>query len=158
MTHSPLVDEYAEKIRPLLPLAQRAYGAKTQRTPAHEASREYTRLIQEFHEQGGSLIALSRECGVAYSGMRRRLATANAPVTKQPPRRRFSEEEITESVARVASAKSMGSEQYHAQLWSEYKSGVSLNAIAKSLGIHNASPLYYGVQRHAMRLENVTVL
>ena len=43
--------EYVENIKPLLPLAKRAYGSRNQETPAHEARRRYTELLVEYHEK-----------------------------------------------------------------------------------------------------------
>lgn len=56
---SDLVAEYKAKIEPLFPLAKKAYGSRGQNTPAHKASREYTRLLVEFSERGGSLPELA---------------------------------------------------------------------------------------------------
>jgi hypothetical protein len=148
-----LIEIYAEKIKPLLPLAKKAYGSKKQTTPAHEASREYTRLLKEFADAGGNLIPLSKKIGVSYSGVRRRVFTADQPpVTNGNARKKITEQELQAAVDRVKSAKAFNSKAYHAQLAKEYyENGISLGAIAKGLGIKNASPLYYAVQRHAIR-------
>jgi hypothetical protein len=149
-TTNPLTIEYAQKIRPLVSTAQKAYGAKTQNTPAHRASREYTQLLVEFVDKGGSLMELATELGVAYSGIRRRVFTANVPtVTNGTARVKHDPETIEAAVARVLDAKSRGTDAYHKQLTVEYyENNISLGQIAKGLGISNAAPLYYGVQRH----------
>lgn len=148
-----LTDKYAVKIKPILPLAKKAFGARTQNTPAHKASRKYTELLNEYVNKGGSLIALSKEIDVAYSGMRRRVFTSQQPpvtsVRGTTARPRKSKEENEAAVQRVKKARAQGTQAYHAQLAHEYGAGISLNTIAKGLGITNASPLYYGVQRHA---------
>lgn len=147
-----LVEEYAAKIKPLLPLARKAYGPKDQATPAHEASREYTRLLKEFHDQGGSLLALAGEIGVTYSGMRRRVFTAELPPLRQGTGKpKPSEEEMSAAIERVRIAKAQGPARYHQQLAAEYANGYSLGVIAKGLGITNSSPLYYGVQQHTRK-------
>lgn len=153
MKNREITEEYAEKIAPLLPLAQKAYGAKTQNTPAHQASREYTRLLVEFVEAGGSLIDLANRLQVTYSGVRRRVINASMPTMQSGHgRRKLSEEEVSAAIERVREAKKSGSSSYHAQLATEYyENGVSLSKIAKGLGISNAAPLYYGIQRHAQR-------
>lgn len=155
-----LTGKYADKIRPILPLAKKAYGSRTQDTPAHKASRKYTQLLNEFVDKGGSLISLSRELGVAYSGMRRRVFTSQQPpvtsVRGTTSRPRKSQEEIDAAVSRVKKARDKGTSAYHAQLAQEYASGVSLNVIARGLGITNASPLYYGVQRHTASLNKAS--
>jgi hypothetical protein len=42
---------------------------------------------------------------------------------------------------------------YHKQLAEEYKSGFSLQDIAKGLGLGSAAPLYYGAQRSLQKGE-----
>lgn len=153
MTKSELTHEYAEKIRPLLDLAKKAYGPKNQGTEAHRSSREYTELLLEYKSKGGSMIALAKELDVAYSGIRRRVFTADLPPISEArqSKKRASAEEIDAAITRVRDAKSAGTHQYHAQLAEEYTNGYSLATIAKGLGITNAAPLYYGVQRHLIR-------
>lgn len=155
MDSDQLIESYTEKIKPLVPLATKAYGSKAQTSPAHNASREYTQLLKEFADQGGNLIMLAKKLGVSYSGVRRRVFTADQPpVTNGNPRKKITEQELQEAVERVKSAKAFNSRAYHAQLAKEYyENGISLGAIAKGLGIKNASPLYYAVQRHAIRVK-----
>lgn len=150
---SELSREYAEKISPLLEKAQRAYGAKTQNTPAHVASREYTALLVEYAEKGGSLMELATALGVSYSGIRRRVMSAGVPsIRSTMTRRKLTPEELDEAIARVKTAKSHSTDRYHEQLATEYyENGVSLGKIAEGLGISNAAPLYYGVQCHLRR-------
>lgn len=148
-----LTKDYAEKIQPLLPLAQKAYGSRDQNTPAHVASKEYTRLLQEYVDAGGSLLKLSELLQVSYSGIRRRVFTAKVPPMKSNgSRKKPTQPEIDEAVARVREARSTNTARYHEQLSIEYfQNGISLSYIAKGLGIANAGPLYYGVQRHSLR-------
>lgn len=152
MKNTALVEEYAEKIAPLVPLAQKAYGAKSQNTPAHQASREYTRLLVEFVDKKGSLTLLARRLEVSYAGIRRRVITANLPPMTNKEKRSVDQETIDAAVQRVSEAKKISTRRYHAQLAKEYyETGVSLSAIAKGLGAANTGPLYYGVQRHVQR-------
>ena len=153
MKNRAITQEYAERIRPLLPLAQRAYGSKDQSTPAHQASRQYTELLVEFVDKDGSLIELAQELNASYSGLRRRVFTSKVPtMSNAHGRRKLTEEQISEAIARVRSAREQGTAKYHEQLANEYyTNGVSLSVIAKGLGITNAAPLYYGVQRHIQR-------
>jgi hypothetical protein len=154
MKNELLVNEYAEQIKPLLSLAQRAYGAKTQDTPAHVASRKYTQLLLEYSAKDGNLGDLAHVLGVAYSGIRRRVIDARAPLAEAPAvRRKYDQETFDAALDRVREAKKMGPRSYHKQLSIEYyDNGISLGAIAKGLGISNAAPLYYGIQRHATRV------
>jgi hypothetical protein len=153
MSKIELAKEYAEKIKPLLPLATRAYGPKNQKTPAHDASRQYTDLLVEYTNKGGSLLYLAQELNVAYSGVRRRVFTSNLPtMSNSNARKKNDPAKIEAAITRVKNARLKSTEKYHAQLAHEnYKYNISLSAIAKGLGIKNAAPLYYGVQRHITR-------
>lgn len=153
MHDADLIESYAERLRPLSVQARKANGLRTLDTPAHEASREYTRLLQEYYEKGGSLVAMAKELGVAYSGLRRRVylsSTISESTTFKVSR--ATQEEVDAAVRRVKRAKAAGVQQYHAQLATEYyDNNISLGKIARGLGISNASPLYYGAQRHIKR-------
>lgn len=149
-----LTKEYAEKIKPMLELAKKAYGSRNQSTPAHIASKAYTALLIEYTEKDGSLLRLANELGVAYSGMRRRVFTAKTPSALNSwTNKNLAADEVAAAIERVRLAKQNGGTRaYHRQLSTEYyKNGVSLGAIAKGLGIKNAAPLYYGVNRHTLR-------
>lgn len=145
---------YAEKLKPMVESAKKACGSRTQDTPNHEISRQYTALLREYYEQGGNLVTLAKELGVAYSGIRRRVFLSAVIITSGGRKRSTStQQEIDDAVARVRRAKAAGTRQYHAQLATEYlQNGVSLGKIAQGLGIKNASPLYYAVQRHQKRI------
>ena len=150
-----LVTEYAAKIKPILPLAKRAFGSRAQTTPAHLASTEYTRLLVKFVSEKGSLLDLANELGVAYSGLRRRVVTSS--LTAKPAGRKRASIATTESteeaIEKIRLARTESSESYHEQLAIAYDNGVSLAAIARGLGISNTYPLYYGIQRHQLRTQ-----
>jgi len=146
-----LVSEYSEKIKPLLPLAKKAYGPKNQDTDAHRASRQYTELLTEFYLKGGSLPALAKELGVAYAGIRRRVIMQNVSVSAVKPKQKPKTEGIEDSISRIKAAKSGTADEYHSAIAAEYESGVSLAAIARGMGLSSAAPLYYGVQRTLQR-------
>lgn len=146
-----LVDEYKQKIQPLLPLAKKAYGSRDQNTPAHKASRQYTTLLIEFYSRGGSLPALASALNVAYAGVRRRVVMDNISVSGVKPRVKPKTEGIEDSVSRIKAAKLGTAEEYHDAIAKEYEAGVSLAAVARSMGLSSAAPLYYGVQRSLQR-------
>ena len=146
-----LVEEYAVKIEPILPIAKKAYGSRTQSTPAHEASREYTRLLREFHSKGGSLPLLAKRLHVAYAGVRRRVVMDNISVSAAKPKIRIKDQDIKGAALRVMRAKARDVDAYHDQLAEEYKAGISLSNLAKEMGLSSAAPLYYGVQRSLQR-------
>jgi hypothetical protein len=146
-----LVEQYAQLIQPHLEDAKKAYGARNQNSPAHNASREYTRLLIEFRSKGGSLPLLAKRLKVAYAGVRRRVVMNEINVSNVKPRTKIRGEAVKASAERVRSAKEQGTDQYHDQLAEEYKSGISLSNLAKELGLSSAAPLYYGVQRSLQR-------
>lgn len=151
MTANPLVEQYKKKIKPVLPLAQKAYGSRDQDTPAHVASREYTRLLAEFYELGGSLPQLAVALGVAYPGVRRRVAMRDVSVADVKPKVRAKSSGLEAAAKRVERAKRKGTDAYHDQLRKEYEGGVSFSALARALNVSSAAPLYYGVQRSLQR-------
>ena len=113
---------YAEKLKPMVESAKKACGSRTQDTPNHAISREYTTHLREYYEQGGNLVALAKELGVAYSGIRRRVFLSAVIITSGSGSKHSTatQQEIDDAVARVKRAKAAGTRQYHAQLATEY--------------------------------------
>jgi len=146
-----LVTEYSDKLQKLLPLAQTAYGSRSNTSPAHVASREYTRLLKEYYEKGGSLVQMAEELEVAYAGLRRRVLNADTPVVPTKSRSRMSAEETEQAIERIRQAKKKGTEEYHEQLALEYDNGVSLAKVASGLSLSSSQPLYWGVSRARTR-------
>ena len=145
---SELVAQYKVKIEALFPLAKKAYGSRKQDTPAHKASREYTRLLVEFYSLGGSLPKLAKALKVAYPGVRRRVVMNDVLVSEIKPIIKAKKEDIPEAIDRVKYQRAIGGvDAYHKQLAREYQNGFSLNDLARGLGLSSAAPLYYGVQR-----------
>ena len=136
-----------------MPLAKKAFGSRSQETPAHKASREYTRLLIEFQQLGGSLPKLAKELDVAYAGIRRRVVMSNVAVSsiKNKPSKKFEEQDYEDAAFRVKFEREKGVDEYHAQLAKEYRSGLSLSRLARKIGLSSAAPLYYGVQRAVQR-------
>lgn len=152
MKNNQLVEVYAPLLVDLLPLARQAYGSRNTKSPQHDASREYTRLLVEYYNQGGSLIAIAQAVGVTYAGVRRRVTTAEiSPATKRS-RSKATPEQLAEAVERIKIAKEQSVEDYHEALRHEYEdNGISLTKIAKALGLSSSNPLYYGVARTKMK-------
>lgn len=148
-----LVDEYAAKIKPILSSAKKANGSRKKATPEHDASRQYTALLVEFKNKGGSLLKLADTLGVAYSGLRRRVVMNTVSVDQIKPKTRteITEQDIDDAAQRVKQAKTEGMIEYHDQLATEYKNGIPLAVLARKLGLSGAAPLYYGVQRSIQR-------
>jgi hypothetical protein len=147
-----LVEHYAPLLKELLPLARKAYGSRNTKSPQHDASREYTRLLVEYYSKGGSLIAIANAVGVTYAGVRRRVTTVTiAPSTKRV-RSKATPEQLAEAIERVKVAKEKSVEEYHEALRHEYEdNGISLTKIAKGLGLSSSNPLYYGVARTKLK-------
>jgi hypothetical protein len=153
MSTIELTEEYKTKIEPILPAAKRANGSRKKATPEHEASRQYTKLLVEFHDKGGSLPRLADALGVAYSGVRRRVVMSNVSVENLKPLHKTvqTKEDLADAVQRVKQARSEGMREYHDQLAVEYMNGIPLAVLARLLGLSGAAPLYYGVQRSIQR-------
>lgn len=149
MINSDLVEDYARRIEPHLEMAKKAYGARKTDSPEHTASREYTKLLVEYYEKGGSLLQLGRRIKVSYPGIRRRVLTSTVDVSNIRPQKRTPSisQDIEGAANRVLTAKSTDVDAYHLQLKKEYESGISLALLAKRIGLSSAAPLYYGVQR-----------
>lgn len=151
MTSLTLTEEYATKLLPYHELARKAYGKRTLGSAAHEASREYTKILVEFCEKGGSLKKLGQEIGASYPSLRRRVLMSTVFVEEVKPPIRVKNADVSSALSRVLGAKNIGVEAYHDQLAYEYSSGISLSRLAKELGLSSAAPLYYGVQRSIQR-------
>ncbi len=147
-----LTAEYANKIRPLLASAKRAYGARNQDTPAHQASRQYTQLLVEFDKKGGSITALCAALGVSYAGVRRRIYTYDLPVSNYKQYLN-PDADVDKHIESITAAKTSGSvDEYYRTLYEAYVDGVALSEIASRLELTNPYPLYYGVQKHTKKL------
>jgi transposase len=152
MTDKELVAEYAPRVIELLPLARKAYGSRNTKSPQHDASREYTRLLVDYYNRGGSLIAIAQAVGVTYAGVRRRVTTVNIEPATKRVRSKATPEQLAEAVERIKIAKEKTVEEYHEALRHEYEdNGISLTKIAKGLGLSSSNPLYYGVARTKLK-------
>jgi transposase len=152
MTDKELVAEYAPRLIELLPLARKAYGSRNTKSPQHDASREYTRLLVDYYNRGGSLIAIAQAVGVTYAGVRRRVTTVNIEPATKRVRSKATPEQLAEAVERIKIAKEKTVEEYHEALRHEYEdNGISLTKIAKGLGLSSSNPLYYGVARTKLK-------
>ena len=146
-----LLDTYAKKIKPILPLAKKAFGSRAHTTPAHNASRQYTQLLVEYYSKGGSLVAMANELDVAYAGIRRRILTADQEILPSRKRSTLTDAQVQKGIERIKKAKEKSPEAYHAALAAEYDKGISLAKVADALGISSSQPLYWGIQRARVR-------
>lgn len=167
MTATPstaeLALQYAEKLRPLLPLATRAYGPRTRLSPAHDASRTYTATLVEYRDRGGSLPALASELGVTYASLRRRILTSELEPATRTAGARFRpraartpeyEEMLENYVSAIESLKAdpeLDSAEYHEALLCAYEDGVPPSYLAKRLGQSSTGAIYYGINAARVR-------
>jgi transposase-like protein len=142
-----LVNKYKTKLEKLLPLAQKAYGSRSHVSPEHQASKQYTELLKEYYDNGGSLVKMASELGVAYAGLRRRVVMYDAPALPPRKRSKMTPEQTDKAIERIKKAKQKSTDAYHAQVVKEYENGVSLAKVAGGLGLSSSQPLYYAVQR-----------
>jgi hypothetical protein len=145
---SALLDEYVALILPHLELAKKAFGSRDTVSPQHDASREYTRLLCEYYEKGGSLLAMAKRLNVQYAGVRRRVVNKDVPPSSHRARKKFSPEAYEAAVEDILKVKAEGTPyEYHLTLHKHYEAGLSMSNIAKRMGLSSANPLYYGINR-----------
>jgi hypothetical protein len=144
-----LIEEYSEKIEPLLELAKRAYGSRSTTSPQHDASREYTALLVEYYGKGGSLLDLASKLKVTYAGMRRRIITAELSSTKKRTRSKATIVDVSTAAEMLKALQQTGhTEEYHNAVYKVYEEeGISLGKLAKAMGLSSSNPLYYAVAK-----------
>lgn len=135
-----LVQRYADELRPLLPIASKAYGTQSPTSPARQASDQVNKIILRYVGEGGNMTHLANalEHDISLPGLRRRLRSARGGTLGKPNRKRGSKDpELVEAAARVISqAKGTGiSAEYANAVRSVYAQGVSLSAVADKLGM-----------------------
>ena len=148
-----MTEEYSDLMRPLLPLAKKAYGSRNTNSPQHEASREYTRLLVEYYSKGGSLLKLAEALGVTYAGLRRRIITNEIPPKSKKVRSKATKDQTMEAFLKIETAKNLGTvELYHETIRIQYEeNGISLTEIALLMGLSSANPLYYAVAKAKLK-------
>jgi hypothetical protein len=136
-----LVRKYADQLRPLLPLAGKAYGTQRPSSPARLASDQVNEIILDYVSKGGNMTHLANELGpeaISLPGLRRRLRSARGGTLGKPNRKRGSKDpEQVEAAARLISqAKGTGiSAEYANAVRQVYAQGISLSAVAEKMGI-----------------------
>lgn len=151
-----LLSDYYPSIAKHKYLATKAYGSRSTESAAHDASREYTRLLAEYAEKGGSLLKMAEALEVAYPSLRRRVMTAGIPPLERHKKSVATKEQYVEAIAYLADAKTHGTAVYHSAIFNLYNKGISLNRLAKEMGLKSAYPLYYGLNK--MRMANKEVI
>jgi len=121
-------------LKHFFPLAKKAYGSRKQDTPAHRASREYTRLLVEFSSLGGNVPELAKVLKVAYPGIRRRIIMEKVSISDIVQERIADKSELPNAIQRIKAAKENGgSVFYHNQLTKEYINGLFFTRFSKRI-------------------------
>jgi hypothetical protein len=148
-----LLNKYVSDLAFLKPLAETAFGARDTASHAHQASRKYTELLKEYADLGGSLIMMSKALEVTYPALRRRVMTADVKPLDRHHRSKATPEQYAFAVATLTPLREgpTATEQYHDALLKFYDEGISINRLARELGLKSAYPLYYGINKARMR-------
>lgn len=135
-----LAREFAADIKPLMPLARRAFGQQKQGTNTREASDLVNALLLEYDQAGGNVTQLSEELEgtITLAGIRRRLRVARAgTLLGQSTGRSFRGDrdpvKINEAVERIRQVQ--GTPAYGPAIREAYDAGLALSAIAEQLGV-----------------------
>lgn len=146
-----LLAEYYPQVAKFKYLATQAFGSRATESTEHEASREYTRLLKEYSDKGGSLLKMAEALEVTYPSLRRRVMTAEIAPLKRHRKSRASTADYQWAAEYLEDAKLKGTEQYHDAIYEVYKQDISLNKLAPYVGLKAAYPLYYGLNKARMR-------
>lgn len=144
IVNTQLVEEYADLLRPLLPIARKAYGTQGPNSSARLASRRVNELLLEYvDEKGGNVTHLANALGtemISLPGLRRRLRSARAgnslgdtPTSKK--RGSKDPARVAAAAERIKVARDTGTSEYGAEVRKVYDEGVSLTAVAREMGI-----------------------
>lgn len=151
-TKKELLDEYLDQMAPLAPIAMKAFGSRATDSDAHSASAKYTALLVEFTDKGGSLLMLAEALGVTYPALRRRVMTAKiAPLPRSTRSTAVNTEYIGAQEVLTKIKATHNTALYHDTIKEYYDKGLSLNKLAKFMGLKSAYPLYYGLNKSRMR-------
>lgn len=136
--NTQLVDNYADQLRPLLPIARRAYGTQGPNSPARLASVEVNKIIKEYvDERGGNITHLAHalEDQISLPGLRRRLRAARGTplgsFSTSPKRGTTDPEQVKVAAQKIMNARSVGKTSYREAIREVYASNVSLSAVAE---------------------------
>ena len=142
-----LLSDYYSKAAPYAEKAKKAYGSRGTKSEAHDASRTLTKILVEYVDKGGSLLLMSEAINMSYPALRRRVMTAEIEPLKKRPQSKSSESDYERVIKHLHEARQVSSLSYHQAIKEAYDSGISLNKLAKELGLKSAYPLYYGLNK-----------
>jgi hypothetical protein len=130
----------AEQMRPLLPLAKKAYGQQKQGSPARTASDRVNQLLLAYDQAGGNITELAEhlEGDISLAGLRRRVRVARAGTvlgsnTGKSFRGSRDPAKVKAAVAKIEQV--AGTPYYGTAIKKAYQDGIALSAIAEELDI-----------------------
>ena len=142
-----LLSDYYSKAAPYAEKAKKAYGSRGTKSDAHDASRKLTEILADYVDKGGSLLLMSEAINMSYPALRRRVMTAGIPPLKKKAQSKATKADYDKAVEQLHEARQISSASYHQAIKDVYDNGVSLNKLAKELGLKSAYPLYYGLNK-----------
>jgi hypothetical protein len=145
-----LLDEYYQLLAPLSHTAQQAFGSRATETPEHDVSQKFTSTLTEYYEKGGSLKYMAEALKVTYPALRRRVMTATLePLPPLAKAKRSTAPTYMYVYAKemLEQERAKGSKEYHTAIKKCYDSGLSLNKLARFVGLTSPYPLYYGLSK-----------
>jgi len=148
-----LLGEYLPLFQPLTHEAKVAYGSRATESHAHDVSRAYTALLVEYTSKDGSLLMLAEALGSSYPALRRRVMTANITPLVRRRKSKATARDYASAVKQLTKARARGSAVYHSAIKDVYDRGISLNHLAKEMGLKSAYPLYYGLNKVRLSIQ-----
>lgn len=141
--NTTLVEEYAEELRSVLPLARRAVGTQRPDSPARLASDRANELLIEYADQKhGNVTHLANELGpdvISLPGLRRRLRAARGKslgsFSTSAKRGTTEPAAVSKATAKIRAAREHSPDAYRDAVREVYADNVSLTAVAEQLGI-----------------------
>lgn len=140
--NTELVEEYADELRDLLPLARRAVGTQRPDSPARLASNKVNELILEYaDEKNGNVTHLANalEGEISLPGLRRRLRAARgkplASFSTSGKRGSKDPARVKAAAEKIARARDTSPEAYRDAVRDVYASGVNLTAVGEEIGV-----------------------
>jgi hypothetical protein len=137
--NTELVEEYADELRDLLPLARRAVGTQKPDSPARKASDRVNELILEYaDEKNGNVTHLANalEGEISLPGLRRRLRAARGKPMPSSGKRGSKDPALVKAAAeKISLARGESPEAYRDAVRAAKASGVNLTAVAEQVGV-----------------------
>lgn len=146
-----ILNKFIDRAQALAPLAKEAFGSRATDSYAHDISREFTFLLVQYVGDGGSLQMMADALGMSYPALQRRVKTYKVVPLNRSTRSKAPVYEYTRASEHLNKLKKISTFAYHEAIKEEYDRGLSMNKLAKYMGLKSAYPLYYGLNNARMR-------